>query len=100
MVARANSAVKRYWMCDEGRFTYKPVHENRVVAPLVAGASVDWDRALDEAARLLRAGGERGLGGIGVVFSAQSTNEDLYALARLAFEHLKVERAYLTGKGE
>ena len=32
-----------------------------------------------------------------MVFNAQSTNEDLYALARLAFEHLHVGKAYLAG---
>ena len=46
--------VNKYWMCDEGRFTYKRVHADRLAAPLVAGLPVDWDRALDEAAKLLR----------------------------------------------
>jgi NADH-quinone oxidoreductase subunit G len=31
------------------------------------------------------------------VFNAQSTNEDLYALARLAFDHLHVGKAYIAG---
>ncbi len=34
---------------------------------------------------------------VGVVFNAQSTNEDLYALARLAFDHLHVGKAYIAG---
>ena len=34
---------------------------------------------------------------VGVVFNAQSTNEDLYALARLAFDHLRVGKAYIAG---
>ena len=100
LVPRANPAVNKFWMCDEGRFTYKRLAEARAVVPLVAGASVQWDRALDEAARLLRAGLDRGAGTVGVVFNAQSTNEDLYALGRLAFEHLKIERAYLAGLDE
>ena len=32
-----------------------------------------------------------------MVFNAQSTNEDLYALARLAFDHLRLGKAYLAG---
>ena len=31
------------------------------------------------------------------MFNAQSTNEDLYALARLAFDHLHVGKAYIAG---
>jgi NADH-quinone oxidoreductase subunit G len=58
---------------------------------------VDWDRALADGARLLRAALDQDPARVGVVFSAQSTNEDLYALSRLAFEALGVGRAYLAG---
>jgi NADH-quinone oxidoreductase subunit G len=34
---------------------------------------------------------------VGVVFNAQSTNEDLYALARLTFDHLSLTKTYLAG---
>jgi NADH-quinone oxidoreductase subunit G len=97
LVPRENPAVNQHWMCDDGRFTYKRIAEPRVAAPQVAGVGVTWDQAIDEAARLLRAGLGGGTGTVGVVFNAQSTNEDLYALARLAFDHLKIERAYLAG---
>jgi NADH-quinone oxidoreductase subunit G len=100
LVPRLNNDVNKHWMCDDGRFTYKPVHESRMAVPMVAGSSLDWDRALDAAAKSLQAAVEAGRGSVGVVFSAQSTNEDLYALAKLAFEHLKIDRAYLTGKDE
>jgi len=100
LVPRLNPTVNKHWMCDEGRFTYKRLAEPRTAIPKVAGTAVDWDRALDEAARLLRAGVGRGVGTVGVVFNAQWTNEDLYALARLAFDHLKIERAYLAGFDE
>jgi NADH-quinone oxidoreductase subunit G len=58
---------------------------------------VDWDRGLADAARSLRAALDRDPAQVGVVFSAQSPNEDLYVLARLAFDTLKVGRAYLAG---
>ncbi len=39
-------------------------------------------------------------GRVGVVFNAQSPNEDLYALAKLAFDHLGVGKAYLAGRDQ
>lgn len=100
LVPRVNPAVNRHWMCDDGRFTYKEVQRDRTVVPLMGGAPVDWDRALDDAARRLRAVLDASPGAVGVVFNAQSTNEDLYVLSRLAFDHLKIEKAYLAGKDE
>jgi NADH-quinone oxidoreductase subunit G len=100
LVPRLNAAVNKHWMCDEGRFTYKPVQAGRLAAPFVAGAPVEWDRALDEAGRLLRAALDAGPAKVGVLFNAQSTNEDLHALARLAFEHLGLAKAYLAGVDE
>jgi NADH-quinone oxidoreductase subunit G len=100
LVPRSNPAVNKFWMCDDGRFTYKRLSQPRVATPTIAGAAAEWDRALDEAARLIKAGLDRGPGSVAVVFNAQSTNEDLYALARLAFEDLKLDRAYLAGLDE
>jgi NADH-quinone oxidoreductase subunit G len=100
LVPRINAAVNKHWMCDEGRFTYKSIHTERLAAPRIAGASVEWDRALDEAAKKLRAALDAGAGKMGVVFSAQATNEDLYLLERLAFEHLQVGKAYLAGRDQ
>ncbi|HXJ21468.1 MAG TPA: 2Fe-2S iron-sulfur cluster-binding protein [Polyangia bacterium] len=100
LVPRPNADVNKHWMCDEGRFTYKPVHKDRLAAPISAGTPVEWDRALSDAARLLRAGLDANPAEVGVVMSAQSTNEDLYALARLTFEHLGLAKAYLSGQDQ
>jgi NADH-quinone oxidoreductase subunit G len=100
LVPRVNPAVNKHWMCDEGRFTYKRVHQDRLAAPLSGGIPVEWDRALSDAARLLRAGVDANPAEVGVVMSAQSTNEDLYALARLTFEHLGLAKAYLSGQDQ
>jgi NADH-quinone oxidoreductase subunit G len=97
LVPRPNMAVNRHWMCDEGRFTYKRIHTQRLAAPEVGGVPVEWDRGLDVAATLLRTALDQDVSKVGVVFSAQSSNEDLYALARLAFENLGLTRAYLAG---
>ena len=97
LVPRENPYVNQYWMCDEGRFTYKRIYDDRLGQPMSGGELVEWDRALEDAARLLRAAVDQGAGKVGVVFSAQSTNEDLYALSRLAFDSLGVTRAYVAG---
>ena len=97
LVPRENPTVNKHWMCDEGRFTYKRVHGGRLVVPESSGIPVEWDRGLADAARLLRDGLDRDVARVGVVFSAQSTNEDLYALSRLTFENLGLTRAYLAG---
>ena len=52
LVPRAQPAVNKHWMCDEGRFTYKrAARPSGWSAPLSAGCPVDWDRALDDAAK-------------------------------------------------
>jgi NADH-quinone oxidoreductase subunit G len=101
LVPRPNPAVNKFWMCDEGRFTYRALHERRKAVPVLAGRPVAWDDALAEAARRLKlAAAGNGGNKLGVVFNAQSPNEDLHVLARLAFDHLGVARAYLAGKDE
>jgi NADH-quinone oxidoreductase subunit G len=102
LVPRVNGEVNEHWMCDEGRMTYKAAHVDRLAAPMSkdGGGAVDWDRALDDATRRLRSVLDQGPGRLGVVFNAQSPNEDLYALAKLAFDHLGVARAYLAGRDQ
>jgi NADH dehydrogenase/NADH:ubiquinone oxidoreductase 75 kD subunit (chain G) len=100
LVPRLNPAVNKYWMCDEGRLTYQPVHENRLAAPMIAGAPASWDAALAEAARLLGQARDNSPLTLGVVLSAQMTNEDLFAFSRLAAEDLRTHRVYLAGAPE
>jgi NADH-quinone oxidoreductase subunit G len=100
LVPRVNEKVNKHWMCDEGRMTYKAVHTDRLAAPYSDGAAVEWDRALDDATRRLRSVLDQGPGRLGVVFNATSPNEDLYALAKLAFDHLGVGKAYLAGRDQ
>ena len=100
LIPRLNPAVNKYWMCDEGRLSYQPVHENRLAAPMVAGAPTSWNAALAEAARLLAQARDKSPATLGVVLSAQMTNEDLFAFSRLATEELRTSRIYLTGAPE
>jgi len=97
LVPRENLAVNKHWMCDEGRFEYKAVHENRVSFPTASGKRVRFDDALGEAANLLRTDIARAPGSVGVVFSFQATNEDNHALLRLAVDGLRIQRVYAGG---
>lgn len=92
---RVNLEVNRYWMCDEGRFTYHDLREKRLLAPVVDGLPARWDKALAAAAALL---GKADRDRLGVVLSAHETNEANYLLAKLARDHLGVSKLYIGGK--
>jgi NADH-quinone oxidoreductase subunit G len=81
LMPRHNPQVNQYWMCDEGRFTYHELREQRLVAPVVSGLPASWDAALAAAARLFSS---VGLGQVAVVLSATGNNEDNFALVKLA----------------
>ncbi len=98
IVPRHHAEVNRYWMCDEGRMTYKALHQGRAATPVVDGMPASWEKALATAAEQLEAARDRGPDGVGVVFSATHSNEDNWALARLARDHLRVGRVYVAGR--
>jgi NADH-quinone oxidoreductase subunit G len=89
-VARRNDAVNDTWICDEGRLSYRRIGsadrlreaQRRGAAgrlePLPLGAALE-----DAAARLRAVLDAHGPGALGVLASPHSTNEELFALARL-----------------
>jgi NADH-quinone oxidoreductase subunit G len=81
LVPRHNPDVNKYWMCDEGRLTYHDLREHRLAAPTVDGLPAAWDRAIKSAAERITAAGKAGTA---FVLSAVSSNEDNFALAKLA----------------
>jgi NADH-quinone oxidoreductase subunit G len=77
VLARDNEEVDDGWVCDKGRFGYESFHsEERVLAPLVRDGGylreVSWERALAEAAKALKRGGERTAALVG----GRTTNEE------------------------
>jgi len=82
LVPRHNADVNKYWMCDEGRVTYHDLRTERLASPVVDGLPATWDRAVKTAAEKLEAARKDGV--IGVVLSAIHSNEDNFALAKLA----------------
>jgi len=81
---RDNEQVNKYWMCDEGMLTYKRANADypgRITSARLGKAKSTNDAALTEAARLLSSVPKES---IAVVFSAQHSQEDNWALARFA----------------
>jgi NADH-quinone oxidoreductase subunit G len=90
VTARENMDVNRWWICDRGRAAHHAVHApNRLTTPLRrsegATAPTSWNQAIPAAAAALREIVSRhGAGAVGVVASAELTNEECY-LARVVF---------------
>jgi NADH-quinone oxidoreductase subunit G len=98
LVPRANADVNKYWMCDEGRMTYKEIGERRVAGARLRGEPAPMDKAIAFAAERLAALRDAGAGGlVGVVLHAQATNEDNWALLKVA-DLLGAGQVYLAGR--
>lgn len=88
---RLNPDVNNYWICDSGRYNYRFIDENRVLYPQMNNELVSWDKALDAVARAIDQTHKKGQAAkIGVIASAQLTNEDLYAVRKLFKDTLKL----------
>ncbi|MGQ0649660.1 MAG: molybdopterin-dependent oxidoreductase [Gemmatimonadaceae bacterium] len=79
---RSNESVNQFFMCDYGRLSYRGLNRrDRLEVPSILGSkghdAVDWDVALDAAARVLR--GKRAY----VLASPNLSNEALHLLSRL-----------------
>ena len=96
LVPRPNLEVNRYWMCDEGRFTYQELAEERVVGARLSGDPAPLDKAVTYAAERIAAARQEA-SRIGVVFGAQVENEALFVLGRVAREVLGA-RCFVAGR--
>jgi NADH-quinone oxidoreductase subunit G len=70
--------VNKFFMCDHGRLNYKWMNRpDRLETPMAGGRPVDWEVAIDAAAKALK--GKRAF----VVANASLSNETLFLLKRL-----------------
>ncbi len=93
LLPRENEAVNQVWMCDEGRFTYKPVNqENRLRRSrvLVDGQpeAMRREKAIAALKKALEGVPGNTIAGIG---SAEFTNEDNYAFQKFLRDCLGVK---------
>lgn len=94
---RENPEVNQWWMCDEGRYGYKNIDENRILSPAIrhTGSSPavkeeSWDEILNQIAYQLK----ESQNPIGVFLSPQMSNEEL-ELAKKFFSDAKKYRVFL-----
>ncbi|MBI4341628.1 MAG: molybdopterin-dependent oxidoreductase, partial [Candidatus Omnitrophica bacterium] len=88
---RYNPDVNQWWMCDEGRYGYKFIDQNRIEKVQVReGAALrpgTWEEGVGAVANRLKALKDAGqMDQVGVVLSSHLTNEDLYAAKRFCAE--------------
>ena len=98
---RYNEAVNGYWMCDEGRLSYKRFQgEGRLLQPVIREreewAVRGWDEARTTvAARLRQVVAEHGAGAVLGLVSAQATNEEIFLFSRFLRDGLGADVAGL-----
>jgi NADH-quinone oxidoreductase subunit G len=97
ILSRNHPEVDGGWLCDKGRFAYGHLRaEDRLRDPLLrvrrrGFEEVSWERALDEAERLLREADGR----IVTALSGSETVEQAYALGKLLRQGLGAHTAVL-----
>lgn len=85
---RINLEVNGYWMCDIGRFTFKPLYqEGRLDQPLIRREGrlhpTSWEEALAElGSKLLTIFNQHGPQAVGAILSSRLMNEELYLLQK------------------
>jgi NADH-quinone oxidoreductase subunit G len=96
ILSRNHPEVDDGWLCDKGRFSYAHLHaEDRLRDPILrvrrrGFEEVSWERALDEAERLLREANGR----IVTALSGSETIEQAYALGKLLRRGLGAHTAF------
>jgi NADH-quinone oxidoreductase subunit G len=94
---RYSAAVNRFWICDEGRYSYHSIDAaNRLKIPQVkqgdAYQETSWTRAIQEVASSLKhVLAAHGPQEIALLISPQMSNEELFLIRRLFKDHLKIE---------
>ncbi len=82
---RYNPDVNQWWLCDEGRYGLGWLDRERLTEVRAAnGAAATWEQALTTISTALAGAGEEEEGArIGVIASAQLTNEELFLVREI-----------------
>ena len=90
---RENARVNQWWMCDDGRMTYKSLNDNRCVVPSIDEQRAGHREAIDAIAAKVKTAQERGGdGAIALFVSPEMSNESLYAAQAFATKVLGTRR--------
>ena len=81
--SRENQQVNGWFICDEGRLSYKMENENRLTQATMGKDAVGFDAALNAVDQILKDAGKK----VTLVVSPNSTIEQMYAIRQLG-EHL------------
>ncbi|MAE76717.1 MAG: NADH dehydrogenase subunit [Planctomycetes bacterium] len=76
---RYNANVNEWWLCDEGRYGLGWIDKDRLTSVRGPSADATWDDALSSISIALKQSGAR----IGVIASAQLTNEELFLVRQV-----------------
>ena len=80
---RYNPDVNQWWLCDEGRYGFGWLDRARITK-VQQGASVQGDATWEQALTAISTSlGKLGKGSIGVIASAQLTNEELFLIREI-----------------
>lgn len=93
---RFNPEVNSWWICDEGRFGYEFIDQNRIEVPYrrVGGKleAAAWSDVVEEVSTALKTAlGKFGPQGIGIIASPQLSNEELHLIHKLFGELMGIE---------
>ncbi|MBP9855380.1 MAG: molybdopterin-dependent oxidoreductase [Candidatus Omnitrophica bacterium] len=90
---RVNTDVNDHWMCDNGRYDYHFIDENRILSPQIKDKVVSWNEAIDVVAKAVQSLKDNGrIDRIGILASAKLTNEDLFSIRKLFKDNLHVSQ--------
>jgi len=92
---RYNPEVNKWWMCDEGRYGYKSIDQNRILTVGKGRGGEKEEISWDNAFQILEKEFERYRKGEGshsfaIIASPQMTNEELFAVRKFFAEKLKL----------
>ena len=92
---RQNAEVNKWWICDEGRLSYKALHANRLDTALLKGQPADLEAAVNEAARLIQTTVQQhGRESVLAVASSTTSLEDNFLLKHMLRQATDSEAIY------
>ncbi len=94
---RDNEQVNKYWMCDDGMLSYHRAHEHRILDEMVSGRVTSQAAAIEAIKKLFEGVPKES---VAVLFSAQHSLEDNWALREIATVMLGTTSLFFSGLGE